>query len=292
MTSEQHGPGYVTSAERTRPSGRRLPILSVALLAMAAAGGCGSEAQDMAAGRMVPYEADQTVVVGSGEGGQVQQTPAGSSCIELGSACVRPQEECGEGARADVVVSDGELVRTVCYPGQEDATFDNLEGSWKPRGNGAVIGLDAEADGDDITNNVQLDGNDQVLYGHGEDVSVIGGNVKIVGNGAVVRGVRIRGNLDVEGDGATISLCAVEGNVHIKGNQNVLVECEVYGGLKAEGSGHALVANRLGQSWDIKEDYEHCSDNLPFDDADGDGRIDEGELLGDVTLSCPQKWPQ
>lgn len=95
-------------------------------------------------------------------------------------------------------------------------------------------------------------------------------------------------NLDIEGDNITVSLCVVEGNVHIKGANNIMVDCEVWGDIKAEGNDHALVSNFAAKNWDTREGYV-CTDNQAVDDANENGRIDEGEIT--VDLVCPQKYP-
>lgn len=269
------------------PISTRASALLVAGLLVAALPACGDD--EVAAGSATPWSSDQSVVIGGAGGPTVHATPDGDDCIDVGDECVQPQRECGDDARADVVVdADGKVVRIVCYPGDEGVSFDRSEGSEKSVADDTVLVLDAEDDGDDITNNVEFKGNGAVLYGHGPDVSVVGGNLKIIGDDAVVRSLRIKQNLHVDGSGATIIDCVVEGNVHIKGGQNVLAGCVVWGDVKVEGGEHALVANRAAKNWDVAEEYV-CSDNVAVEDADDDLVIDDGEL--GPALSCPQKYP-
>ena len=121
-----------------------------------------------------------TVVVGDGKGGAVYGTPSGDGCIKLPSGeCVKPQDKCGDGARADVVVdSSGKVVAIVCYPADEAPTPVDDDGDVAlGKGNKAVVSIDGADDGVDVAGDVTSSGNNVTVYGQGAGVSVIGGKI-------------------------------------------------------------------------------------------------------------------
>lgn len=257
--------------------------VSVACIALGA--GCGStDASEL--GTPFTGDADRTVVVGDRKGA-VFVTPDGSACLELGGGCVRPQEKCGEGARADVVVdSSGKVVEIVCYPplAGGSAPLDAQGNVELGKDNKAVVGLDGVADGVDISGNVTSSGNNVTVFGQGPGLSVIGGDVVASGNNFSLRGVTVRGDVRISGNNATSVLCEVFGDVIVDGNNAVIAECTIYGRLTVIGNNAKLVANRVagGIVNDGKETV--CDGNVGFSDANGDRVVDATELSG--TLSC------
>ena len=247
--------------------------------------GCGgTDSTDLG----TPYtgDADRTVVIGD-RNGAVFVTPDGSACLELGGGCVKPQEKCGEGARADVIVdSNGKVVEIVCYPplAGGSAPLDAQGDVELGKDNKAVVGLDGVADGVDIAGNVTSSGNNVTGFGQGPGLSVIGGNVVASGNNFSLRGVTVRGDVRITGNNATNVLCEVFGDVVVEGNNAVIAECTIYGRLTVVGNNAKLVANRVagGIVNDGKETV--CDGNVGFSDANGDRVVATTELTG--ALSC------
>jgi hypothetical protein len=259
----------------------QLSVIIVACLVVVTSG-CGDDEPSAAA----PYGVGKTVVSGDG-GSTVYDTPEGDACIDIGSQCIPPQKYCGQNAKIDVIVdSDGEYVETVCYP-SDGVTHEDHKGSIKTDEDGASIVLDNKDDGADVTDNVEFKGNDSTLYGHGPEVSVIRGNVKIIGDNAALRGIRIEGNVDLEGDGAHLINCVIEGNLHVKGNGNTVVDCIVFGDLKTDATNTKLIANYVQK--ELRSDHESswCSGNYNFTDANENLRIDPSEYDGAEAVSCP-----
>lgn len=94
----------------------RLHAACFALVLTVVASACGD---DDAPSRF-PYDPDETVIVGA-EGAQVQNAPSGDACIEIASgACVQPQNQCGEGAYADVLLdSTGDVNQSFAFPSRQ-----------------------------------------------------------------------------------------------------------------------------------------------------------------------------
>ena len=119
----------------TRSRGFRTSILAAGVVFGAvAASACGGSEGSPPSGNDTPYTSDpnKTVVVGGGSP-SVAATPSGEGCITLPSGeCVRPQDECKAGERADIafVVCDAgwKYLSTGAYEGTIDEAEEALEG--------------------------------------------------------------------------------------------------------------------------------------------------------------------
>ena len=228
----------------------------------------------------------RAVVVGDGAGGVATLMPSGETCLDVGplartdDQCVKPQEKCGESGRADIIVdSEGRYVDTICYPSvvQDTEVVDGAPVDSVQVGNKTAILIDGVADGDDITGDVKINGNNSYIFGQGADVSVIAGNVEINKNNAGVRGVRIKGNYIVEFNNATLVLGVVEGNVIIRGNNAVIAETVVLGNIEISGNNTVLVGNYVKGNIEITGKNTRCDNNRAFVDANDDKLYQPGE---------------
>jgi hypothetical protein len=252
---------------------------------------CGSESE---AKPWLPYAPNQTAVIGevdnpSGLAYRVVSTPDGEACIQLDNpnACAKPQMACGDDGAADVLVdSQGAVVDVICYPTSGVAVQD-FEGDVKHVGNDVVLVLDAADDGVDVHGDITIDGNNVVLYGHGPDTSIIGGDLNLDKNNALVRGVRVEGDVTIDKNNPSIVDCVIEGDLLIRGNNVSLALCEVWGKLTIEGNNAVLVGNRFAFPPQIMGNNTICNDNFAFADGDDDGVIDDDELHD--AISCDSK---
>jgi hypothetical protein len=263
--------------------------LGVALVLVA----CGSDDENP------PPPADQytsdpnkTVVVGAGAGaGTVTSTPSGKDCIQLPSGeCVRPQDKCKDGERADVIVdSSGKVVEIVCYPASTNPTQIDGQGNIElGKENKGVVSIDGNDDGVDVAGDVTSRGNNVTVYGQGPGVSVIGGRVVAEGNNFAARGVTVKGNVEISGNNATLVLCVVEGDVIIHGNNTVIADCSVAGKIEIVGNNSVLVANEVGMGISVSEAKNTvCDGNTTWNDANGDKRLDPNETGAPIT--CEKK---
>jgi len=185
-----------------------------------------------------------------------------------------------------VVLDDnGDVVRVVCYPDPDAVqVIDTEDDNIKDVMPGAIILLDNRADGDDVDGNVEPEADDVTIAGYGPDVSVINGNIKLIGDNGVVTGVRVRGNLNVEGDGATILDCVVEGNLHIKDEGALVQNCVIFGDTQTDDHTAQLYDNHAQKNWNVNERVE-CENNFGFTDAN-ENFILEPEEIGEL-LPCP-----
>jgi hypothetical protein len=244
-------------------------------------GACGDDS------RGLPYAPDKTAVIGDfdnpdGLASYLVSTPDGDECFNLDDACVKPQLECGDDGAADVLIDEhGAVVDTICYP-TGGVAIEDVEGDLKDVGNNVVLVLDGEDDGVDVEGDVKIDGNNVTLYGHGPDSSVIGGNLTIDKNNALVRGVRVEGDVTIHKNNPSIVDCVIEGDLTIKGNNVSIALCEVWGKLKIEGNNTILVGNRFATEPEVKGNNTVCNGNMAFVDDDADGVVDEAELADEI----------
>jgi hypothetical protein len=258
-------------------------LLFCSLLGLAA---CGSDAP-----RVLPYDPNSTALIGGdydnpdGLAYRITETPDGDECIDLDGACVRPQTECGDSGAADVLLDDsGNLVDVICYP-TSGVVIEGVEGEVDHVGNNVVLVLDDEDDGVDVTGDVTIDGNNVTLYGNGPDTSVLGGNLNIEKNNAVVRGVRVQGDVTIEKNNPSIVDCVIEGDLTIRGNNVSIALCDVWGKLVIEGNNTVLVSNHFASAPEVHGKNTVCASNRTFVDADDDGLVSEAELGDEVACS-------
>ena len=250
---------------------------------------CGDDGERPA----LPYKANETEVIGGNEffnasdqprepgqerGGISVATPDGDDCAELDGACVNPQGQCGDDGRADVLVDEnGAVIDVICYP-TGGIAIESYEGPVEDVGNNVVLVVDGADDGVDVVGDVTIDGNNVVLFGHGPDTSVIGGNLAIDKNHALVRGVRIQGDVVIDKNNPSLVDCVIEGDLRILGNNVSVALCEVWGTVTVEGNNAILVSNRFASAPEVTGQNLICNDDFAFADANDNGVIDEDEV--------------
>jgi hypothetical protein len=252
---------------------------------------CGSNADTS----VLPYAANLTTVIGSKSAGKKDKedrsrevsTPDGDDCVDEGKdACAKPQTTCGDNGTADVLVDpQGKSLAIVCYP-TDGVAVEEVEGSLSKVGNNTVLVLDDRADGPDVSGDVTLDGNNVTLWGHGPDVSVVGGDLRIDKNNARVRGIRVMGDVTIDKNNPSLIDCVIEGDLVIRGNNVALALCEVWGKTTIEGNNSVLVENFFARAPEIAGKNTVCAGDLAFDDADENGTISDSEWGAE--LSCEE----
>jgi hypothetical protein len=252
----------------------------------------GSDDNSSPPGNPYGSEPNTTVVVGAGAGaGTVSKTPSGDQCIQLPSGeCVKPQDKCKVGERADVVIdSRGKVVEIVCYPASSTPTpIDGQRNVDLGKENKGVVSIDGDDDGVDVAGDVTSRGNNVTVYGQGPAVSVIGGKVVAEGNNFAMRGVTVKGNVELTGNNAALVLCVVEGDVIIHGNNTVIADCSVLGKIEIVGNNSVLVANEVGKGISLSESKNTvCDSNTAWSDTNGNMRLDPGE--SGAAISCEKK---
>jgi hypothetical protein len=265
---------------------RNLFVLGSVLVVTVA---CGGSDDGGLTGDNTPYTSDpgKTVVVGGAGSGAVSATPSGQECVTLASGeCVKPQTQCKDTERADVIVdSAGKVVSIVCYPADANPTPVDAGGNLElGKGNKEVVSVAGQ-----VTGNVTSSGNNVTVYGDGPDASIIGGNVTATGNNFAMRGVTVKGNVEVTGgNNAVLVLCRIEGNVRIVGNNNVIAQCDILGDLTIEGVNNVIVANHVGGTISVSDAKNLvCDGNTAWSDANSNKVFDAGEA--GAALTCTNK---
>jgi hypothetical protein len=243
-------------------------------------GGCGSD-QHVDPGPANPWGNDVSVV---GPDGKVTdyEAPSGGGCVQVSPTSCVPQDRCGPGVPADVVLDEqGNVIDVVCYPTKLALTPEQItaqQGNVAQNQNGAVIVLDGVPDGVDLDGNLSLDANQVIVYGGGPDVSVIGGDVTVDGNNIIVRGVRMQGNLDLLKNDSVLVFCVIEGNVRIVGNNTRLSGCDVFGSVSIEGNNSVLSGNHIQGGVVNTGQNTTCQGNLGFQDLNQDFMVEAAEV--------------
>ncbi len=250
-----------------------------------------------APGDTVPYGEADEVVSADGRTFVVSETPesGAAGCVEIADDCV--DLAAGQGrycddaeGRADVAVEDGEVVAAVADPDSangapvEEVT-ERSDGSvaLPQNANGVVLVFDEATDGTPIEGDVVLDGERVTVWGNGRDQTVFAGDLTVSSNNGRVRGVTVRGDLTVTSNNVGLSHCRVGGDLVVEGNGFTAIECEVLGAVRVSGNGARLAYLKVAGEWTPGRSAT-CAQNHAFEDADDDGRFDDGEL-GDP-LTC------
>lgn len=254
-------------------------------------GACGGDAS----GSPYPYESNVTAIIGGeyrnskGIALRTTKTPDGDDCIDVGDDCAKPQKDCGDRGVADVLLDDsGAVVAVICYP-TSGVSIQDVDGDLDRVGNNVVLVFDDEDDDVDVTGNVTVTGNNVTLYGGGPDVSVIGGNLDIRKNNALVRGIRVAGDVTIEKNNASIVDCVIEGNLTIRGNNTRVALCDVWGQIQIEANNTVLVSDRFAALPSVNGNNTVCGSTVIFDDANDDGVVTEDEVGEAFTCSSKSK---
>jgi hypothetical protein len=237
---------------------------------------CSSSAREL----VLPYPVGQAMVFGASEGGVT--TSIDAACAT--ETCVAVRERCGGDAYAEVVLgTPGNVLDVMCYPGDlrvreiGAAPFESIGEE-----SDTVFVFDALEDGADVLGDVTVSGDNDVLYGAGAEVSVLGGGLGIDGERTVLRGLTIRGNVTIDENEAKLSLVQINGDLTINGNGVTLSESIVHGDVLVVGSNTVLSRNLLEGVASLEGTNLACRLNQRFDDADGNRVIDDAELGSEV----------
>lgn len=232
---------------------------------------------------------DTTVPIASGD-------LSSKGCLQVTTSTCVPVKREGKYCKAssgpvDAVLIGGMVAEVICYAdeGQKDpALVIDADGDGDidipQNANGSVITFDPSSDGKAVVGDVTLDANNVTLYGNGPDRSIIKGNLRITGNNARVRGIRVQGNVDIELNTGALVLSVVEGNLTIRSNNTLVAETAVFGNFTVTGNNSVLVGDATAGQWSIGGSGASCERNYRFQDADSDKVVDPSER-GDA-LSC------
>jgi hypothetical protein len=251
-----------------------------------------------------PYEAtpEDSVIV-TKDGTYVGPTDAiyKDDSIAVGEETLKMKEGkfCSdENAKMDVIVVDGEVVETVCYPVQTDKSSDNSKENpttlvttqkgdinIPKNANNTVVLFDEETDNHTIDGDVTVNGENVTIYGNGSDKTIIDGNLEITGNNARVRGVTVTGNVSITHNNTAFLFSVVEGNLTISDNNVTVAATDVFGDMTVTGNNAVLVQNRVQGSWDIQGSGPQCDGNYSFTDKNEDLSVSSSEI-GSKELTC------
>jgi hypothetical protein len=244
---------------------------------------CGQEKQES----FTPYALGQALRIGPDKGG----TPALLSEVCNANSdqeqCEAAVEKCGKDAYADVVLAEDESVLDViCYPGNVTVQEIGPEPvATASAGNHTLLLLDDVDDHVDVTGDVTLTGNGAVVYGHGANVSVIGGDLAIDKNNAVVRSVQIQGSVTITKNNAQLAFCEIDGDLSIAGNNVTVAECVVHGSVSIAGNNAVFVRNELAKNEALAGKNLRCNANVVFNE-DSAAAPDAGAAPAPVPVPC------
>jgi hypothetical protein len=231
---------------------------------------------------VTPYRVGQALVIGDDDGERTMSVD--DDCDT--AVCASVRERCSEEAYADVVLDDdGEVADVVCYKRNVDVVeLGEDPVASASAGNNTVLVLDDEDDGADVEGDVRLEGNNAVVYGHGADVSVIGGTLAIEKNNAIVRGVTVRGDVTIDKNNAKLLFTTIEGSLTILGNNTTVAGSRVLGELTILGNNTVLVQNELADAGPISGKNLRCNGNVQIE---ADDAVDAGApAAGDAGVAA------
>jgi hypothetical protein len=259
----------------TRAAALGAPTLAFVLV-LGGLSACGGDEPDSE----VPYKLGQALVIGDIKGGELEEVDESCDTAECEAVVAR----CGPRSFADVVLDEGsEVLDVLCYKPNVTVVEIGVDAvDTASAGNNTVLVLDAVDDGADVTGDVVLEGNNTIVYGEGAALSIIGGNLAIDKNNAIVRGVRINGDVTITKNNAKLAFCQIDGDLTVIGNNTTLAECVVHGEIQIEGNNTVLVQNQLADDSPVLGKTQRCNGNVTFDDDDEDLIVDEGELGAEV----------
>jgi hypothetical protein len=246
---------------------------------------CGKEQQEP----VTPYALGQALRIGPDKGGTPARLDDVCDVDAKRADCEAALQECGKQAYADVVLDqDQSVLDVLCYPGNvtvQEIGADAVESA--SAGNHSVLVLDDIDDGADVTGDVRLTGNGAVVYGHGSNVSVIGGSLAIDKNNAIVRGVSIGKDVTITKNNAQLAFCEIGGDLTILGNNATVAECVVHGRVVIDGNNAVFVRNELAQHGPLSGKNLRCNANVVLDEsAAGSGAADAGAATAATPVSC------
>lgn len=228
---------------------------------------------------------DHSTSVLSGSGAQDYATPLGNGCIQTAlNPCIKPQSQCGDGGRADVILNpDGSVLSILCYPVHAPGDPLIVVPAQGPLslGNKDLVVL---GPGQVVHGDVSVDGNNTTVFGAGPAVSVIDGSLGVEKNNGVVRGVYIRGDAVIDGNNTALVWCVIEGNVTINSNNNLLADCDIFGKVTINGNNNQLVGNRVQSGLAVNANNTVCRGNFAFADGNINHVIDPSEV--GAALTC------
>lgn len=218
-------------------------------------------------------------------------------CINESLCTLPPVDESNwcerDGGPVDLIYVDGELVDTICYPPADDperpveVVAGDGDVDVAQNANKTTVVFDEASNGVPLEGDVTIDGNNVAIYGNGPDNTIIDGSVSLDGNNARLRGVTITGDLILRKNNVAIVLCRIMGNVRLETmstNGSILAENEIFGDFTSDSNGNLFVGNAVLGELSHSGNGNVCDRNYAFDDADGDGQIDDEEV--GTSLSC------
>lgn len=266
----------------------------VALVVTSVVAVAGCEQRRTATGDVqAPYEDGNVTVIGTDTDGTLVagSTPPlnAGDCVVVGDNCVAPDPSghfCErDGGPVDVIVIDGEVVETICYPppaeGSPTVVVDaDSDGDLDidQSANNTTVTFDKATDGTEVEGNITVDGNNVAIYGNGIDKTIVHGDILLAGNNVRLRGMTIDGDLLLTSNGVAAVFVRVLGNVIIEGENDVFSGSDVFGELQCTPNNVTLVGNRVQGGFTATGNNPECVGNRAFEDENQDELVDDEEI--------------
>lgn len=248
-------------------------------------------------GSATDYGSDTVVVVTPGNSDtSVIVTGNPDRCVDIGDACVDLEDATGhycgdDGAQADVVVVDGEVVEVICYPPASDGsdiretqTDENGTTQVPQTESGTIVVFPEETDGEAIVGDIHIDAERTTIFGNGPDRTIIDGNLSVLSNNSRVRGVTVTGEASYgdNSNNSAISFCRIEKSLTVTSNGFSALNCQVFGDVNVSGNGASLTNIGVQGEWMVS-DGTVCNGCYSFEDANADFLV-QPEEFGDEIL--------
>jgi hypothetical protein len=261
-------------------AGGRSSVVASVVRSFAIVGLCACSSNEEV---VLPYPVGQAMVFGESKDGGVMLS-LGSRCTS--EACLAVRERCGGDVYAEVILATtGSVLDVICYRADLDVRqlahtpFESIGEE-----SNTVFIIDDIDDGADLLDQVVVSGDNDVLYGSGAALSVLGAGLDLAGLGSIVRALTVRGDVTVKRNDAKLSLVEIWGDLTINGNRVTLSESIVHGDVLVVGTDAVLARNVLANVAPLEGTNLRCALNQRFDDLNRDREIDPDEL--GVEVEC------
>jgi hypothetical protein len=193
-----------------------------------------------------------------------------------------------ESVPMDVVLAFTEITALLCYREREPIFYigQGLGDLLVPHtGVGATVYFVDSTDGEPLIGDIFVRGDEIMMWGNGQNATIIAGSVVVSGDAVQLRGLTIEGDLTVTSSATDLAFVTVRGNLTTQGTGGVFARTTVYGNLEVTGPDNVFIENGVQGTMAFAESDNICDGNFRFTDRDTNGAVSADEILG--TYVCP-----
>ncbi len=188
----------------------------------------------------------------------------------------------------DVVLAFNAVSNLICYREREPVFYigPGLGDLLIPHtGVGGTVYFLDSSDGVPLEGDLYVRGDEIMVWGRSQELTVIDGDVSVSGDGVQLRNLTITGDLVLNSSAVSMAYVAVRGSLYVYGQRSVIAKNLVFGSLEVHEEDNVFVDNGVQAGLVFAGDGNTCDGNFRFTDKDGNTSVSPDELLG--TYECP-----